>query len=371
MFTDHFDPDHITSLVLKSLSVTDSQVQTVLHKSRLSLHDLPTLLSPAALHYLETLAQRSHAITKQRFGNTMQLFTPLYVTNVCYNRCTYCGFSIDNDYERIILSDDDILKEAKHLSERGFDHLLLLTGEAPGKVDTPYIAHAVSLLKPYFSSIALEVQPLSTDNYKTLISSGADSITLYQETYHPDAYARYHLSGKKKHYGNRLNATDHAGEAQFYRIGMGALLGLYDWRFEALALAQHLCYMQQYYWRSKLSVSFNRIKDAVGDFKPAFNVPDTALVQLITSFRCLFPDLGITLSTREPKDIRNHLLKLGVTTLSAESKTVPGGYSCVTPNTEAQFDISDKRSLLEIQQELRRQGYEPVFKDWESSLTTA
>ena len=332
-------------------------------KQTYSHQDFPTLISPEAVPYLEHLAQQSHQLTRQRFGNTMQLFIPMYLSNLCYNKCTYCGFSIEHKYPRVTLTKDEILKEGYILKEKGFQHLLLLTGEAPKEVGVKYIAEAIELLSPLFPSIGIEIQPLNYDDYRILRNAGADSLTLYQETYHPQSYAKYHLSGKKKNFQNRLNAVEAGAKAGFYRINLGALLGLYDWRFEAQALATHLHDLQTKYWQTKYSVSFPRIQDMIAPFQPAYPVTDTDIVQFICAFRLCFPDVGITLSTREPAHLRDNFIKLGVTTMSAESHTEPGGYS--GKEAEKQFEISDTRSLSEIKALLLNNGYEPVMKDWE------
>lgn len=362
-FAQQFDPSVIQTLSQTLLQTTTVDLERSLNSPTLPLIQFSALLSPIASHHLETMAQKAHQLTRQRFGNTMQMFVPMYLSNKCYNTCTYCGFSIHHNYRRITLNEDEILKEGLLLKEKGFQHLLLLTGEAPDSVGLTYIKKAVELLKPHFSSIGIEVQPMKEPEYRELIQAGCDSLTLYQETYHPDSYKKHHLSGKKKNYLNRLDAADEGGKAGFYRINLGALFGLYDWRFEALSLFEHLRYMQKKYWTSKLSVSFPRIQKMVGEFAPDHELTDRDLTQLICAFRIAFPDLGITLSTREKAGFRNHVLKLGVTTMSAESHTAPGGYSGKEDSTE-QFETSDHRSLEDVQSKLLALGYEPVMRDW-------
>ena len=348
----------------RSLKISSRDVEHVLNKNRWTVDDLPTLISPAAEAYIEWMAKQAHDLTRQRFGNVMQLFVPIYLSNECYNTCTYCGFSMEHKYKRVTLSDEQIINEAKLLKEKGFDHILLLTGESPKKVGVDYIQNAVRLISPYFSSIAIEVQPLQVNDYSKLIHSGCDSLTLYQETYHRPSYEKYHLFGIKKNYDNRLDASERGAKSGFYRLNLGALLGLYDWRYEGLALAKHLSYMMKYHWQTQYSVSFPRIKDMVGEFKVHYPVLDRHLVQLICAYRLCFPTVGITLSTREPAPLRDHLFKLGVTLISAESDTSPGGYS-QSVDAESQFDISDERSLNDIITVLKDQNFEPVFKDWE------
>ena len=358
-------PDQINSLVSQSLLATKNDVEAVLSKEKPSLHDLPTLLSPAAEAYIEVMASRAHALTVQRFGYTMQLFAPVYISNDCYNTCTYCGFSMEHKYKRKTLNPSEIKDEVDVLKAKGFDHILVLTGESPKAVDANFIANSIDHIAPHFSSVSIEVQPLSEDEYKMLIGRGVDSLTLYQETYHPEAYAKYHLFGLKKDYQNRLDASERGAKAGFYRIGLGALLGLHDWRYDSLALSQHLGYMRKHYWQTKYSVSFNRINDMFGEFTPEYSVSDSNLVQLITAFRLVFPDLSITMSTREPRQLRDNLIPLGITTMSAESNTAPGGYS--GQEEEKQFEISDERSTEEVKELLISKGYEPVVKDCDAS----
>jgi len=353
----------VTDYIQKIESATKEQVRDVLSKTSWNIEDFPVLLSKSAQGFIEEIAQKSHQLTKQRFGNTMQLFVPMYLSNVCYNKCTYCGFSVEHKYPRTTLTDEEIIIEADILQKKGFQHLLLLTGEAPGVVGVDYISNAVKLVAPKFASIGIEVQPLSYSDYKLMMESGVDSLTLYQETYHQGAYAQYHLAGKKKNYTHRLQAVEEGAKAGFYRINIGALLGLYEWQYEAIVLAHHVAYMQKHYWKSKYSISLPRIQKMVGIFEPKYTVSDLVFVQLICAFRLVFPDIGITLSTRETAALRDHLLPLGITTISAESKTEPGGYS--GKDAEEQFETSDHRPLTEIITLLHSKGYDPIAKDWE------
>ncbi len=351
-----------------SKSASPEDCQRVLAKPKLELSDFPILISPAMSAFLEPMAQRAQAITRQRFGRTMSLFAPMYLSNYCYNRCTYCGFSLDLEYERLVLSDDEIIKEAKALSSTGIQHVLILTGEAPDKAGVDYLENAVRLIKPYFASIGIEVQPLKTAEYQRLIKAGVDTLTVYQETYHKESYLIYHLSGKKRQFDHRLETLDRGGEAGFHRINLGALLGLYDWRYEAIALSQHVSYLKKKYWRSKYGISFPRIKSFVGDFTVQYPITDSELVQYICAFRLLFPDLTISLSTREPSELRNKLIHLGITTMSAGSHTEPGGYS--GSDATCQFDISDERSVKDVCAYLEEQNLEPALKDWSPEFTT-
>ncbi len=362
MFSQQFLPTAIEEQKKRCYEAPSWAVRQLLRQPRWTLADMPTLLSPAAQDHLEPMAQISQAITRQRFGHTMQVFVPMYLSNLCYNRCTYCGFSVDNKYPRKTLSDTEMRQEMDHLRKRGFRHLLLLTGEAPDKVGVPYISKAVSLARTLFDSVGIEIQPLTETDYRTMITAGADSLTLYQETYHPEAYKTYHISGLKSRFQHRLDATDYGGRAGFYRLNIGALLGLYDWRWDALALAQHAHYLQRAYWQTKVMISMPRIRHTYGGFSSIYPVTDADLVQFICAFRMVFPDAGLSLSTREPAILRDALIPLGITQMSAESNTSPGGYTI--GDEEPQFEISDHRPLEEVTAMLQKKGYDVVMKDW-------
>lgn len=370
-FQEQFNPLLIHELVTASLAVTPEHVAAVLTRNRLTVQDLPILLSPAARAFLEPLAQKAHALTIKRFGRTMQLYIPMYLSNVCQNQCVYCGYNTKKEYARVTLSLTEIAAEARALREKQFRHILLLTGETPYLNQQPYIDYmtdAVCEVAQHFDSVGLEIQPLTTDGYAKLIAAGADSLTIYQETYHPESYERFHRSGKKRDMNWRLDTPDRAGKAGFYRLNVGILLGLYDWRFEALALGAHVSYLMKHYWRTRMAVSFPRIRAISGGFQADVKVSDREFVQLILAFRLVFPDIGITLSTRESAEFRNHVIPLGVTTLSAESRTNPGGYT--GKSTENQFQISDERDLNQMRDFLLSNGYDPVMKDWAQVLNS-
>lgn len=366
MYSAVFSAQGIEDKFQKSLTITTEQVQKTLNQTQFTPNDLPVLLSPAASQFIETMAQKAHHLTIQRFGKTMQLFAPMYISNVCYNTCTYCGFSMENDYPRITLTPEQIIKEGLFLKNRGFQHILILTGEAD-QSSVAMIEAAIQSLAPHFASIGIEIQPLNTDDYHKLVAAGVDSLTVYQETYHPESYAVYHPRGKKRNFTYRLDTPDRAGKTGLYKLNIGALLGLYEWRYEALAVADHLSYLEKKYWQNKYSLSFPRIKDMVGEFNPKFIITDRDYTQLICAMRLAFPDTGLTLSTRESAAFRDALFPLGITTMSAESNTAPGGYT-QTSDTEKQFETSDHRSLEEVQALLMLKGYEPVFKDWEAAI---
>ena len=344
-----------------------SQVQAILSLNRrLSPKEFLYLLSPVASSCLEALAQKAQALTLKRFGRTMQFFIPMYVSNECKNICTYCGFRLDNPIPRKTLTMEEIEQEIVAIKAMGHDTLVILTGEAAAKVDMPYFRKLLPRLRPHFSQIAFEGQPLSRGDYEELMTLGLDGVYCYQETYHPERYQHYHPRGKKSNYQRRLAALDEIGSSGIRRIGMGVLLGLEDWRVDSYFLASHLYALKKKYWRSKFSVSFPRLQSAYGVSAPPRPVSDKELVQLITAWRLFDEDLDLVLSTREAPAFRDQVFKLGITTMSAGSKTDPGGYACypAKENLE-QFEISDSRTAGEVAQVVSSQGYAPVWKDWD------
>jgi 2-iminoacetate synthase len=294
----------------------------------------------------------------------MQLYAPLYLSNICANICTYCGFSADNRIARIVLDDDQLLAEADALASMGLQHVLLLTGESP-RVGADYLAHALRVLRPRFASLSCEVQPLSVEDYVRLGSEGMNAVMVYQETYDPQTYPRHHLRGPKSDMKYRLETPDRLGEAGIKKMGLGALYGLSDWRAEAWFVGLHVRYLENRFWRSRLSISFPRLRPHEGGDKQALSVFDERdLVQAMCAFRLLSQEVELSLSTRESARFRNHAFGLGFTSMSAGSRTNPGGYSS-KPESLEQFAVDDSRSPAEVAQFLRSQGYEPVWKDWD------
>jgi len=348
-------------------SKTAADVERALSAERLRPEDLQALLSPAAGEQLEALAQQAHRLTRRRFGNTILLYAPLYLSNECSNGCRYCGFNAANKVPRRTLNLDEMERDAKVLHDQGFRHILLVTGEAPGKFGDDELEAAVRRIKPLFSSVSLEVYPMSTEGYKRMVDAGVDGLTIYQETYARDLYAELHPFGKKRDYDFRLLTPERGGAAGLRRIGIGALLGLGHFRSEAFFVGLHGRHLARRYWRSHLSVSFPRLRPAEGGFAPRVPVSDRSFVQLICALRLLLPDAGLVLSTRESARLRDNLLPLGITQMSAGSCTAPGGYADGEDSTR-QFAIDDDRSPEEVCTMIRRQGYEAVWKDWDSAF---
>jgi len=342
-----------------------ADVRRALDRARrgLSLEDFGALLSPAAVPFLEEMAQLSHDLTVERFGRTMQLYAPLYLSNVCANVCTYCGFSAQNRIARKVLTDEEIIREAEALRLLGFDHVLLVTGES-GRVGSAYLARALRLLRPFFSSLAIEVQPLAEAEYSALAADGLSAVLVYQETYDPAVYPRHHLRGPKADLEYRLDTPDRLGRAGLKKIGLGALFGLSDWRADAWFVGLHLRHLERQYWRTRYSLSLPRLRPHEGGDIAITPFTERDLVQAACAYRLLSHEAEISLSTRESEAFRNRAFRLGFTSMSAGSRTNPGGYA-VAPDSLEQFAIDDGRSPAEVAAFLRREGYEPVWKDWD------
>jgi 2-iminoacetate synthase len=330
------------------------------------LEDFKAFVSPAAAPHLETLAHLSRERTLRRFGRTMQLFAPAYLSNECQNVCTYCGFSAGNKVARRTLNPGEILREAGALKKLGFDHLLLLTGES-NKVELPYFVAALDLLRPHFASLSMEVQPMETAEYEELRRHGLNAVLVYQETYHRETYNTHHPKGRKSDFAYRLDAPDRVGAAGVHKIGLGALFGLEDWRGECFFTALHLQWLERKHWQSRFSVSFPRIRPHEGELQPKVEMTDRDLVQAICAFRLFNGEIELTLSTRESETFRNHACRLGITAMSAGSRTNPGGYAEGKEASLEQFAIEDDRSPAEVAAMLKAAGYETVWKDWDPS----
>ncbi|MFO1482952.1 MAG: 2-iminoacetate synthase ThiH [Verrucomicrobiaceae bacterium] len=348
------------------------------------------LLEPKAPAQIEAMACESQIITRRNFGKTMRLFAPLYVSNECVNNCSYCGFSRDNNaILRVTLTVDQVVAEAKHLVAQGFRNILLVAGEHPRFVSEGYLEECIRALRDFVPTIGIEVGPMEAPEYERMVKAGAEGLVVYQETYDRVVYEQMHTAGPKKDFDWRLACPERGYEGGFRRIGIGALFGLSDWRLEALRLAAHLEHLYKHCWKSTFTVAFPRLRPAAGGFTPMTDFPDWALVQTICAFRITFPEVGVVLSTREPAPLRDALAPLGVTMMSAGSHTEPGGYTgagnddlhltvrgrrievetkAETNRAEGQFGIADGRSPQNVAEMLRKRGFDPVWKDWDSSI---
>jgi 2-iminoacetate synthase len=369
-FKSVFENYDWNTIQTKIYQTTSLEVERALAKTKRDLDDFLAMISPAAQSYLEQMAQMSHTLTIKRFGKTIQMYTPMYLSNECQNICTYCGFSLDNKIKRKTLTESEITLEVEALKKAGFEHVLLVTGEANHTVNIDYFLKVVKQIKNDFANISVEVQPLSTEEYQQLHEAGVYSVLVYQETYHQEVYKQYHPKGKKSNFDFRLETPDRVGTAGIHKIGLGVLLGLEDWRTDSFFNALHLDYLQKTYWQSKYSVSFPRLRPAEGIIEPNFIMDDKDLLQLICAYRLWNEDIEISISTRENEKFRNNIIPIGVTSMSAGSKTNPGGYA-VDPQSLEQFETSDERSAAEIAKIISNAGYEPVWKDWDKSYMIA
>ncbi|MEJ2882412.1 2-iminoacetate synthase ThiH [Pedobacter sp. GR22-6] len=348
---------------------TERDVLQALSSSRRTLEDFKALISPAAAPYLEQMAKISQELTLKRFGRVIQMYVPLYLSNECNNICTYCGFSYDNKVKRKTLSSIEVMQEVAAIKEMGFDHVLLVTGEANQSVHTDYFKKVLELIRPHFSHISMEVQPLDLEDYRELTPYGLNTVLVYQETYHREDYKKHHPKGKKSNFDYRLETPDRLGKAGIHKMGLGVLIGLEDWRTDSFFTALHLSYLEKQYWKSKYSISFPRLRPFSGGLEPKVAMTDRELVQLICAYRMFDEEVELSISTRESESFRDNIIKLGVTAMSAASKTNPGGY-VVEPQSLEQFEISDERSSKKIAEMISSQGYEPIWKDWDFNLST-
>jgi len=353
---------------LRINSSTAQDVEQALNADRLTPQDFMALLSPAALPYIEPLAQRAQRLTRQRFGNVVNFYLPLYLSNLCANDCTYCGFSMSNHIKRKTLNEQEIINECEAIRAKGYDNLLLVTGEHKTKVGIDYFRRYLPLIRGYFSSLMMEVQPMSQEDYAELKTLGLDGVMVYQETYHAPTYQRHHLRGQKMDFSWRLETPDRLARAGIDKIGLGALIGLSDnWRTDCYMVAQHLLYLQKTYWQSRYSLSFPRLRPCAGGIVPASLMNESQLLQVMCAFRLLAPDVELSLSTRESPYFRDHAVPIMVNSVSAGSKTQPGGYAGNRPELE-QFEPHDNRSAQEVALALTKAGLQPVWKDWDRYL---
>ena len=397
-FVTEFNSLPIASLVKKSLAADVNAVRESLARSKLSLADFANLISPAATEVLEHMGRRAHVMTQQRFGKVIRLFAPLYLSNECINNCAYCGFSRDNPILRVTLSLDEVRQEARALKAEGFRNILLVAGEHPKFVSNSYLRDCVAALHAEIPGVSLEVGPMETEDYRPLVAAGAEGLVVYQETYDRKVYAIVHTAGPKRNFDWRLETPERAYAAGFRRLGISPLYGLADWRGEAICVAAHADYLLRNCWKAAVTISLPRLRPCAGEFQPLAHMADRDLAQLVCALRLMFPDAGLVLSTRESAKLRDGLIPLGITLMSAGSHTEPGGYTGAgreklhqtvrgrivelasgasewapephrATNATGQFDIADERSAQEVADLIRKLGYEPVWKDWDAALT--
>lgn len=357
-----YDWEETTSRIA---SKTAADVETALGKENLTVDDFMALISPAAAPYLEQMAALSRMYTRSRFGKTMSMYIPMYITNSCTNSCVYCGFNRHNQFPRVILTPEQIEDECKAIRRLGpFENILLVTGENPRAAGTDYLEKALEVCRPYFNNLTIEVMPLSAEDYARLGRAGLNGVVCFQETYNRANYKKYHPAGMKSNFEWRVNGFDRMGQAGLHKIGMGVLIGLEDWRTDVTMMAIHLQYLRKNYWRTRYSVNFPRMRPSEGHFQPNVVMSDRELAQLTFAFRIFDHDVDISFSTRERPDFRNHIATLGATSMSAGSKTDPGGYFTY-PQSLEQFSVSDERTPAQVEADLRAAGCDVVWKDWD------
>lgn len=384
MFSEVFEQYSWAAVRQSIYHKTAADVERALGRAQRDLEDFKALVSPAAAPYLEEMAQQSHRLTQRRFGKVMQLYVPLYVSNECQNICTYCGFSYENKIRRRTLSTGELLVETAAIKGMGYEHVLLVSGEANMTVGVDYFARALDVVRPHFAHLSMEVQPLEAAEYALLMEHGLNAVLFYQETYCATDYKMHHPKGRKSNFRYRLETPDRLGEAGIHKMGLGVLIGLEDWRTDNWFTALHLGYLERKYWKSKYSLSFPRLRphvscesspgrteleEAGAWLQPKVEQTDRELIQLICAYRLLNEEVELSLSTRESPVFRDHAVRLGVTAMSAGSRTNPGGYA-VDPESLEQFEVHDDRDPAEIAAMIRRQGYDVVWKDWDPVLQT-
>lgn len=370
-FSSVFDGTLPADLVAQTREATPADVDVVLRRGAHTPEDLAVLLSPAALSRLEDVAQAAQRLTRQRFGNVIVLYAPMYIGNECYNVCTYCGFSRDAKIARKTLTLDEVDDETTLLRERGFDHLLLVSGEDVRSIPTPMLCDAVRIAHRKFSSVAIEVGALTFDEYVEVVAAGADGLAFYQETYDPNVYRKVHLRGPKRVYPRRLDTPGIGAAAGFRSVGIGFLIGLADWRWEALAMAAHGRHLMKHHWQTRLAFSFPRLRPSASAFQSPHIIRDDEFVLLTCALRLAFPDADLTLSTRESPAMRENLARICFSRVSAGSNTAPGGYTADEQHTDhagEQFQIDDDRPADVFAQRIAELGLEPVWKDWDRAF---
>lgn len=365
MFSEELEKIDWEETTAKIAAKTEHDVIAALNKEVLTVEDFMALISPAAEPYLEQMARLSMKYTQERFGKTISMYIPLYISNACTNFCVYCGFNHNNKFERTTLTEEQIEAECKAIRELGpFENLLIVTGEHPTIAGVDYIENALKIARPYFNNLSIEVMPLKSEDYYRLTQSGLNGVVCFQETYNKARYNVYHPKGMKSIFDWRVNGFDRMGMAGVHKIGMGVLIGLEDWRTDVAMMAYHLRYLQKKYWKTRYSVNFPRMRPSESGFQPNVTMTDKQLAQVTFAFRIFDHDVDISYSTRENPTFRENMMKLGVTSMSAGSKTEPGGYTHAQEALE-QFHVSDERSPIDVANDIRSLGYEVVWKDWD------
>jgi 2-iminoacetate synthase len=351
---------------------TQKDVQTALEHETCTVEDFKALLSPAAEPFLEQMAQKARIETGKHFGNTVYIFTPLYIANYCENYCVYCGFNCYNHINRMKLTMEQIEKEMKIIADSGMEEILILTGESRSKSDVTYIGEACKLARKYFKMVGLEIYPVNVDEYKYLHECGADYVTVFQETYDADKYETLHLMGHKRVWPYRFDSQERALMGGMRGVGFSALLGLSDFRKDALASALHVYYLQRKYPQAEMSLSCPRLRPIINNDKiNPLDVHETQLCQILCAYRIFLPFVGITVSSRESEAFRNGIVKIAATKVSAGVSTGIGDHESKYTGKEndstegdEQFEINDARSFDKMYRDMSNEGLQPVLNDY-------
>lgn len=347
-------------------SFSDEDINEALNKDYLSIKDFQALLSPKAINYLEEIAQKAKLFRERYFGNSVYMFTPLYISNYCDNYCVYCGFNSHNKIKRARLNFEQIEQELKEIAKSGLQEILILTGESERYSDVEYIGEACKLARKYFNNVGIEIYPVNVKDYEYLNSCGADYVTIFQETYNNEKYKKLHLEGHKKIFSYRFNSQERALMGGMRGVGFGALLGLDDFRKDAFATGYHAYLLQQKYPHSEISISCPRLRPVINNLKIEEEiVTEKELFQIICAYRLFLPFANITISTRENSIFRDNIIKIAATKISAGVDTGIGAHTkCSTKKGDEQFEIADKRTVAQIFKKIKSEELQPVMNDY-------
>ena len=347
-------------------SFSDEDIKEALNKDYLSIKDFQAFLSPKAINYLEEMAQKAKLFRERYFGNSVYIFTPLYISNYCDNYCVYCGFNSHNKIKRARLNFEQIEQELKEIAKSGLQEILILTGESERYSDVEYIREACKLARKYFNNVGIEIYPVNIKDYEYLNSCGADYVTIFQETYNNEKYKKLHLEGHKKAFSYRFNSQERALMGGMRGVAFGALLGLDDFRKDAFATGYHAYLLQKKYPYAEISISCPRLRPVINNLKIEKEIINKKeLFQIICAYRLFLPFANITISTRENSIFRDNIIKIAATKISAGVDTGIGAHTkCSTKKGDEQFEIADKRTVAQIFEKIKSEELQPVMNDY-------
>ena len=347
-------------------SFSDEDIKKALNKDYLSTRDFQALLSPKAINYLEEMAQKAKECRKRYFGNSVYMFTPLYISNYCDNYCIYCGFNSHNKIKRARLNFEQIEVELKEIAKTGLEEILILTGESEKYSNIEYIGKACKLARKYFNNVGIEIYPVNVEDYKYLNSCGADYVTIFQETYNEEKYQKLHLEGHKKVFSYRFNSQERALMGGMRGVAFGALLGLDDFRKDAFSTGYHAYLLQKKYPHAEISISCPRLRPIINNLKKEQKfISEKDLFQIVCAYRLFLPFANITISTREKPNFRDNIIKIAATKISAGVDTGIGAHSgCSNKKGDEQFEIADRRTVAQIFEKIKSENLQPVMNDY-------